>query len=230
MTTRLYADSIVQRTPYCNSSPFHVDAAGLNYRDPRGLQATVVLPGCRQPLDSNHGGYVVLPGSHLVIRDITNNCQDMTSFVRPAAWEVGESLRLFPKLLEIQPKVIETLEPGSLLLMNNLLMYSISSSFATSASEEALDIINQHRGTRDQVGMDGSPGKRKSDLVKALLDDAPLTYTLSVMPDGVVFDGCRNTWMSKDSHGPLYGMEAGQPLRDNNIFPILFTEIDDLME
>lgn len=196
MTVRLYTDVVVQRSPLCNGTPFHLDASGINYRDPRGLQATMCLPRLSGSQTNEEGGFVVLPGSHRVIDEITSSCRDLTSFIRPAAWDIGESIRPFPELTGIRPRLLGPLPPGSILFLSNMLVYANQASFTL-------------------------PAQRVSTI-----DEGVLTYSLSIMPDGVTFDGCRNTWMSKDSHGPLYKMEAGQPLRDEAQFPVLFSELD----
>jgi hypothetical protein len=206
MTVRLYTDVLVQRAPLCNGTPFHLDASGINYRDARGMQATLRLPadgaaalfeGDGAAGEEEDSGFVVLPGSHTIIDELTSSCRDLTSFVKPAAWDIGESIRPFPELTAIQPRFIGPLKPGSILFLNNMLVYANKASFALPSNRS--------------VGGIG---------------DGMLTYSLSIMPDGVAFDGCRNTWMSKDSHGPLFGMEAGQPLRDDAQFPVLYTELD----
>ena len=205
MTVRLYTDVLVQRSPLCNGTPFHLDASGINYRDPRGMQATLCLPSKSSSTSifgtdgggDEDSGFVVLPGSHHVIDELTSGCRDLTSFVRPAAWDIGETIRPFPELTAIQPRFIGALKPGSILFLNNMLVYANKASFAL-------------------------PNKTSSSS----MDDGLLTYSLSIMPDGVAFDGCRNTWMSKDSHGPLFKMEAGESLRDDTQFPVLYSELD----
>lgn len=232
MTARLYTDTIIQRTPFCNATPFHHDSSGVNYRDPRGLHATIVLPGAAQPLDSDHGGYFVLPGSHTAVADITNDGRDMTGFLRPAAWDTGEALRAFPQLLRISPRAIGLLPPGALLFMSNMLVYGNGPNLCVRASEEGRRRLfsADYKAAIAQQGRPQAEADGPAPRAELFLDDeAPLTYSLSVMPDGVAFDGVRNTWMSKDTNGPLSKFEAGQPLRDPALFPVLYTEIPDTL-
>lgn len=231
MTTRLYNDTIVLRPPFCNPAPYHHDACSLNYRDPRGLHATIVLPGSAQPLDDYHGGYVVLPGSHRCVENITNNCRDMTAFVRPSAWDLGECIRPFPELMALTPVSLGRLHPGTVVLFSNQLVYTINSNFAPDASPTARThlLTCRHTSAADPAA-DAGAGNHSlfppAATTSLFLHEAPLTYSLSIMPDGVVFDGCRNSWMSRDSHGPLHALQAGAPLRDQQAFPVLFSEVE----
>lgn len=54
-----------------------------------------------------------------------------------------------------------------------------------------------------------------------------LTHTLFTMPDGAVFNGVPYTWMSRHENGPLRHLHAGDFLRDEALFPVLYSFLDE---
>lgn len=54
------------------------------------------------------------------------------------------------------------------------------------------------------------------------------SHTVTLMPDGSLYNGMKHTWLSRDEHGPLFEYKEGEPLQDDALFPMLFSVVDTL--
>jgi hypothetical protein len=183
---RLFTDQATLKKKWNNAHPIHCMAPFVDFIDMRAVTATLVLPPT--PLDRQRGAFVFLPGSHEVLRRISDDGRDTTLFrSMPASWDVGEWVRAIPELRKIQPRE-EGIGPNDVLFAHTHMGFSHLPNYSV---------------------------------------DEPLTHTLFMMPDGVVFSGAKTTWMTTSRDGPLRHYEAGQPLRDDAVFPLLYNALDD---
>jgi hypothetical protein len=103
------------------------------------------------------------------------------------------------------------MEPGSVLIANNLLLRSC---------------LPTMDGSIDPSASWLTPGQLGDPSHHHHVDRCPLLYMVQLMPDGATFDGGRMSWMAKDSHGPLYKYAKGERIRDEAEFPIVHNELD----
>ncbi|KEG10061.1 putative 40S ribosomal protein S8 [Trypanosoma grayi] len=141
-----------------------------------------------------------IPGSHHVMREFTCDGSDMSRFRAGGVFDVGRAIRGIAPLRELPVVQLQPLEPGSVLFINH---YTLSAA---------------------QPTMCGSAAHYVPPSTRTV--NGPCQYAMTLMPDRCVFDGLRNSWASRDSHGPLHAYEAGQPLVDDAVFPILHRALD----
>jgi hypothetical protein len=178
---RLFTDQATAKRPWNNAHPVHCMAPFVDFIDMRAVAATVVLP--KTPLDRRHGAFVMLPGSHNVLRRVSDDGRDVSLFKSmPASWDTAEWVRAIPELKRIEPVEVHA-GPNDVLF------------------------------THTHMGFCHLPN---------MSPEGALTHTLFLMPDGVVFTGVKSTWMTMSRDGPLRHYEAGQPLRDDAVFPLLY--------
>ena len=89
-------------------------------------------------------------------------------------------------------------------------------------------------GDIEPVIVDLKPGQllmNSSSLVYGMFQnlgpEQPMMHTSYLMPDGAVYSGARLSWMSQSVKGPLHLHEAGEVLRDDALFPVLYSALDD---
>jgi hypothetical protein len=185
MSARLFSDAALVKTPWSNAIAMHCEAAQLDFVDPRALVAlTVTGDAAMTPMT---GGITVLPGSHHVMYDVTQQGHELSLLnAMPPSWDFGEWPRTLPGLREIEGTTL-ALRPGSVLVMNAFLVWG------------------------------GLPNlsSRPREL-----------YSVYMMPDGSVFSGMKQSWMSQNAKGPLHLYEGGDTLRDDALFPTLYSAID----
>lgn len=204
---RLYDDSVLRLPLMSNCPPVHFHGAFTNFRDPRGLDVLVALPfqQTRHPPAS----VVVYPGSHHAIAQLTSEGSDVAAFQKTSLWDIGEAIRSFPALLQTAEPEVLVLEPGSVLIANNLLLRSCLPTME--------GLMGEHTSL--------APRQLQEPEHSSHIDDCPLLYMVQLMPDGAVFDGSRLSWMSKDTHGPLHPYRKGDPIRNNVEFPIIHNDL-----
>ncbi|EAN95607.1 hypothetical protein, conserved [Trypanosoma cruzi] len=143
---------------------------------------------------------LVIPGSHHVMREFTHDGSDFSHYHAGGVFDMGRAIRKIEPLRTLPVVQLEPLEPGSVMFMNH---YTISAVQATMCG----------------VAADYIPPSARTV-------NCPYQYSMNLMPDHCVFDGLRNSWASRDSHGPLHGYEPGQPLDDDAVFPVIHRALD----
>lgn len=223
---RLYIDTLQEFVPFTNGVPFHCSASGLNFSHPSTVNLLIRLNHVNQDSKSSSetskknektdegsnicetGGddvwtrQVVVPGSHQVIFDITNKGRDFTSFQQQHVLDAGYLMRSIPELSGLPITEIPRLPPGCAVIMS---AYLVNASLPTLEGPLPLTPFC-------------FPTQQSSKH--------PDFYQLTLMPDHCRFDGLRNSWFSKDTHGPLYHYEKGQALTDDINFPLLYRALD----
>ena len=199
LAIRIFDLSVQERTRFCNATPIFFDGFG-DLSDLRALECSIVLPGQQSPLNADHGGLVVFPTSHLKVSKITNRGLD-TSMFKPPTFDLAECIRSHKELLDIEPVVLPQLEPGTGIFLNALSLRCYLPNMCANA-----------------------------ELLQEAVDDTyaePLLLSANLIPDGAVYNGRRETWMSKDKNGPLVNFQKGQPFADAHEFPILHSLLED---
>lgn len=221
---RLYVDTLQEFIPLTNGVPFHCSASGLNFRHPSTVNFFLQLQHSSEDSNcSNTKGLspevgtdsaitsssedvwtrmIVVPGSHQAIYDITNKGEDFTSLQHQHVLDSGYLMRNTPELQQLPIVEVPRLSPGSALIMSAYLVNSSLPTLQGSLPLTPFCFPTQHTS-------------RHPDL-----------YQLTLMPDHCRFDGLRNSWFSKDTHGPLYHYKEGQLLTDESKFPLLYRALD----
>eukprot|EP00796_Vickermania_ingenoplastis_P004329 gene4329-3143_t len=195
---RLYSDTLQAFVPFTNGVPFHCAAAGVNFRHPGAIQVFLRLDDTKS---SSTGRHVVVPGSHQVVLDLTNDGKDFSRLPMQQVLDAGYLMRHTPDLSALPVTELPAMSPGSAVIMSAYLIHSMLPSF---------------------VGSTTCPFVFPTQQVP----DSPDVYQLLLMPDRCAFDGQRNSWFSKDSHGPLYHAKKGDLLVDDVAFPLLYKALD----
>ncbi|KPI87207.1 hypothetical protein ABL78_3723 [Leptomonas seymouri] len=199
---RVYCDSAVQDSPLTNAVPLGFSGMGANFAHP---QALCVQLGLAAPQDSATpaavGTQVVMPGSHHVIRRISRDGAETDRFISGGIFDVGSVVRRLPELAHLPLVELPPLTPGSALFFNNFLVMGTQPTLVGLAQQTAQ--------TAAETPFEGVT-----------------SYALSLMPDRCVFDGQRNSWASRDTHGPLYSCKAGDLLTDDAKFPVVYRALD----
>lgn len=191
---RLFDDAIHDYQRFLNSTPFHFTGSSTNFRNVNGMTVSVGLTA------HDDVRTFVIPGSHHVMREFTNDGNDFSRFCATGVFDTGRAIRGIEPLSELPVFQLQPLEPGSVLFMNH---YTISGAQPTMCGPAA-----------DYVPPAAAPV------------NGVYQYSLILMPGRCLFDGLRNSWASRDSHGPLYNYKAGQPLIDDAVFPVLHRALD----
>jgi hypothetical protein len=126
---RLFTDQATLKRKWNNAHPVHCMAPFVDFIDMRAVTATLMLPPT--PLDHRRGAFVLLPGSHEILRRISDDGRDITLFKSmPASWDVGEWVRAIPELRKIEP--VELLvEPNDVLFTHTHMGFSHLPNFST---------------------------------------------------------------------------------------------------
>ena len=99
---RLFTDLVSYRCAWGNAMAMRCSQPHVDFNDYRATTVTVVLPtgtggagtGGGVALTRDNGGYVVVDGSHHVMRRLTANAADSSFYKQfPGAWDFGEVLR-----------------------------------------------------------------------------------------------------------------------------------------
>lgn len=202
VVVRLYTDNITQATPLSNASPLTFTGAGVNFVHPHALSAQLGLAG---PPREGLATTVVLPGSHHVVRRISLDGKELDRFQVDGVFDVGSMVRGVPEVSHLAAVELPPLAPGAALFLNN---FVISGTLA--------NLLGTGRDAAGSVA--STPPTSPSS--------AAACYGMSLLPDRCVFDGRRNSWASRDSHGPLHAYERGQLLTDDAVFPVLHRALD----
>ncbi|KAG8346611.1 hypothetical protein ERJ75_001003100 [Trypanosoma vivax] len=142
----------------------------------------------------------VIPGSHHVMRQFTSDGRDFSSFRVSGVFDTGGAIRSIKPLRQLPVIQLLPLEAGSVLFLNH---YTLAAAQPTMCGAAA-----------NYLPPTGTP-------IKSIYQ-----YSMTLMPDRCVFDGLRNSWASRDSHGPLYTYKPGQLLNDDALFPVLHRALD----
>lgn len=198
---RMFADSAYESYPFMNATPMGFAAAGSNYASPTTLAAVVGLADGTGAGHATAQRFVVMPGSQGVTLGLTAQGADTTRFQLSSVFDFGRVLRLTPELRGLEAVELPPLAPGSVLFLSNFTVAGTAPTLSGSA-------LSPHR----------PPASRTVSN--------PYQLTLQLMPDRCAFDGERNSWASRDSHGPLFKYSKGQLLTDDAAFPVLHRSLD----
>lgn len=221
---RLYADTLQEFFPFTNGVPFHCSASGLNFSHSSTVNFSLRLlhvnedgkcrneaiprneEKCQRCIKSSKDDtwtrQVVVPGSHQVIYDITNKGKDFTAIQHQHVLDAGYLMRSIPELRRLPIVEIPRVRPGSAVIMSAHLVNATLPTLQGSLPLSPFCFPTQQSSKH------------------------PDFYQLTLMPDHCRFDGLRNSWFSKDTHGPLFHYEKGQPLTDDSKFPLLHRALD----
>lgn len=202
---RVYCDSAVQDSPLMNAVPLGFSGLGANFAHPQALCVQLGLSDTGSSSNKNAPAslatQVVMPGSHHVIRQISQDGKEMDRFISGGVFDFGAVVRRLPEAAHLPLVEVPPLPAGSALFLNNYLVMGVLPTLGGSAQQAA-----------SSVAM--TPFYQVSN------------YALSLIPDRCVFDGQRNSWASRDTHGPLYGCKAGDLMTDNSKFPVIHRALD----
>lgn len=219
VAVRLYSDTLQEFFPFTNGMPFHCVAPGLNFCHPNAMTACLRLAptstGGRHEGAGDHAEnadgkeeeeevwtrQVVVPGSHRAILSITRDGKDFTGLPNHQVLDAGYLMRHTPALRGLPVVEVPRLPPGSALLLSAYLVQAFLPTL---------------------VGRTTVPYQ----FPTRRLSRSPHFYQLAIMPDRCTFDGQRNSWFSKDTHGPLYAYQKGDALVDDSVFPMLYRALD----
>ncbi|KAK7197838.1 hypothetical protein NESM_000737200 [Novymonas esmeraldas] len=211
---RVYSDSVGEATWLSNAAPLSFTGAGTNFHHPHALGAQLQLE-LPTPTSGTEGGggspradggaapaaTVLIAGSHHVVRRVSLEGAEMDRFQTGGIFDVGAMVRALPEMHHLPVVELPALPPGAVLFFNNYLVMGTQA--------------NLHGAARDS---------------SATAATSPVThatnFTLSLIPDRCAFDGQRNSWASRDSHGPLYSYQRGQLLTDDAVFPVIHRAVD----
>ncbi|CCW66858.1 unnamed protein product [Phytomonas sp. Hart1] len=199
---RLYSDGVYEAQPFINPTPFTF--AGLNspFQNPYALSAMIGLEDLDGATHAEAPRMAVMPGSHRVLLSSSAGGVDLEHFrVFSKIFDMGFLPRQTPELQGLPVIQLPALRPGGVLFLHNFTLHAMLPVMEGKATFPY--IPPAARGPRN-----------------------PFLYNLLLMPDRCKFDGERNSWASRDSHGPLYTYQKGQPLTDDRQFPILHRALD----
>nr|CCC95065.1 unnamed protein product [Trypanosoma congolense IL3000] len=194
IVVRLYDDTVHDYQRFLNSTPFHFLGSSVNFRS---LSSMTVSVGLSLHDDMRN---VVIPGSHHVVREFTDDGRDFSQFHSAGVFDVGRAIRDIEPLNELPVFQLLPLEPGSVLFLNHYTLSAVQPTMCGPAAHYT---------------------PPTSSPVNSVYQ-----YSMVLMPGRCLFDGLRNSWTSRDTHGPLHGYEAGQPLTDDSLFPVLHKVLD----
>jgi hypothetical protein len=206
---RVFCDNAVQDTALTNAAPLGFPGLGLNFAHPQSLSVQLGLSAAAPSTTTSQGGparaalatQVVMPGSHHVVRRISSDGADTDRFVSGGIFDIGSVVRRVPELAHLPLVDVPPLNPGAALFLNNYLVMGCHPTLSGLAQEAVSTVV-------------ATPHRQLA------------TYGLSLIPDRCVFDGRRNSWASRDSHGPLYAYKAGDLLTDDAKFPVVHRALD----
>ncbi|KPA76560.1 hypothetical protein ABB37_07847 [Leptomonas pyrrhocoris] len=200
---RVYIDSAVQDSPLTNAMPLGFAGLGTNFAHPQALsvQLGLAAPASATTTGAATATQAVMPGSHHVIRRIAHDGRELGRFLSGGIFDHGSVVRHLPELAHLPVAEVPPLAPGAALFLNNYVVTGMQPTLEGAAQQAARTV--------------------------AMTPFAQVTnYTLALMPDRCVFDGQRNSWVSRDTHGPLYTCKAGDLLTDNAKFPVIHRALD----
>lgn len=199
---RLFSDTLQEHVSFTNGTPFHCCATGLNFKHPSTVTVALQLEGkYGQTKKDVRTRQVVVPGSHRALLELTDDGLNFSSLPVHQVLDTGYLMRHTPAIRDLPIVEVPPLPPGSALIMN---------AFVVQAHLPALT---------------GATWFPFTFPTRCPIGDADV-YQLTVMPDRCRFDGQRNSWFSKDTHGPLYHLKEGDFLTDSKHFPVLYRALD----
>lgn len=206
VVVRLYSDTLQEFFPFTNGMPFHCVAPGLNFCHPSAMNACLRLapPPRSSEMEEEEEvwtRHVVVPGSHRAVLDLTQNGQDFTGLPNHQVLDAGYLMRHTPVLKGLPVVELPRIPPGSAVFLS---AYLVQAFLPTLVGRTTVPYQ--------------FPTRRPSR--------SPHFYQLAIMPDRCTFDGQRNSWFSKDTHGPLFSYQKGDPLVDDSVFPVLHRALD----
>ncbi|RNF16505.1 putative 40S ribosomal protein S8 [Trypanosoma conorhini] len=193
VVVRLFDDAVHDYHPFLNSTPFHFVGSATNFRSRSGMTVSVGLAAGQAPA-------LVIPGSHHVMREFTDDGRDFSRYRAGGVFDMGRAIRNIAPLRELPVVQLEPLEPGSVVFTNHYTLSAVQPTMCGGAANYT------------------PPSARTVNC--------PYQYSMTLMPDRCVFDGLRNSWASRDSHGPLHSYKPGQPLVDDAVFPVIHRALD----
>ncbi|KAG5509501.1 hypothetical protein JKF63_06206 [Porcisia hertigi] len=196
---RVYSDNATEATTLSNATPLGFSGAATNFAHPQALCAQLGL----EQTDSTESGaaIVLVPGSHHVVRRISLDGRELDRFQSGGIFDAGAMVRGLPEVNHLPVVELPPLPPGAALFLNNYLLM----------------------GT--QANLLGAAQKSTGTVATGPFAYA-VNYALSLIPDRCAFDGERNSWASRDSHGPLFSYKRGQLLTDDATFPVIHRALD----
>ncbi|CAG9570885.1 conserved hypothetical protein [Leishmania major strain Friedlin] len=196
---RVYSDSATEATSLSNATPMGFAGVATNFAHPHALSAQL---GLERP-NSTHSdaATMVMPGSHHIVWRISLDGKELDRFQPGGIFDVGSMVRALPEVSHLPVIALPPLSPGAVLFFNNYLLM----------------------GT--QANLYGAAQNATGTVAAGPVAHAT-SYALSLIPDRCVFDGKRNSWASRDSHGPLYSYRRGQLLTDDAAFPVIHRALD----
>ncbi|KAH9600183.1 hypothetical protein LSM04_006404 [Trypanosoma melophagium] len=196
---RLFDDAIHDAHNFLNCTPFHFVGNSTNFRSLTSLTVLIGLE-CEKTTGAAVPQTLVIPGSHHAMREFTQDGKDFSRFRAGGVFDMGRAIRQIEGLRELPVVQLEPLEPGSVLFINHYTLNAL------------------------QPTMCGSAAPYVPPSVRAV--NGPYQYAMTLMPHRCVFDGVRNSWASRDTHGPLHSCKAGDPLTNDTLFPVLHRALD----
>lgn len=201
VVVRVLSDTTYESYPFMNATPVFFAGAGGDVVCPTALGVMVGLSDCTGRGHVEAQRLVVLPGSHNIILALTNNGADAVRFQMPSVFDFGVMVRRTPELRGLEPLLLPPLAPGSALFLSHFTLTGTMPTLAGSALSP----------------FQPPPVREVSN---------PYQFSLTLMADRCAFSGERNSWASRDSHGPLRNYEKGQLLVDDALFPVLHRALD----
>lgn len=196
---RFYSDNAAQSSSFSNATPFGFAAIGTNVAHPNAMSVVIGLE--EAPRGGGSGAsYAILPGSHHVVLQLTDGGRELDRCITGAVFDAGKMICSMPELGHLPMVEVPPLSPGSAMFLNDYTMMATLPNLTGVVS-----------------GRIGSVADASA---------SPSTYSMSLIPDRCAFDGRRNSWASRDTHGPLHRYQQGQLLIDDSVFPVLHRALD----
>lgn len=248
--TRMFTDSARMPMAWGNTLHMHAASSFLDFSDPRTVVATVSLPPidasssqvaatgrggkAATPAERGHMEFVVIEGSHHIMRRLISDSSAVSVFnVTPAGWDPGDVVRPFASAYATMiapppPSHGEPQERGGAFRRRGTSQRgpAAASSSAPRVQWPAVRRIELPPGRVVFTSADLVTGFT-SHITPSGPTGGPLLHSVTLMPDGAVFNGKRLTWMSKGENAPLRHYVAGDPLRDDSLFPLLYSALHD---
>ncbi|GET86859.1 hypothetical protein, conserved [Leishmania tarentolae] len=196
---RVYSDSATEATSLSNATPMGFASVATNFAHPHALSVQLGLE--QSTATHSDAATIVLPGSHHIVWRISLAGKEIDRFHSGGIFDVGSIVRALPEVHHLPVIALPPLNPGAALFFNNYLLMGAQANLCGAAQNAARIVA-------------AGPVTHASN------------YVLSLIPDRCVFDGRRNSWASRDSHGPLYSYKSGQLLTDDAAFPVIHRALD----
>lgn len=201
VAVRLYSDTTQEFVPFTNGVPFHCVASGLNFAHLNSVSAFVFLAPGAERQQKPRCRHVVVPGSHHVIASLSDEGKDFSLLPMHHVLDAGYLMRHTPELRMLPIVELPPLSPGTAVFMSTFLVNAFLPML-----EGPLSVPFCFPSHQPSI--------------------QPDVFNMTIMPDRCVFDGERNSWFSKDSHGPLSRYKKGDYLSDDKHFPLLHRALD----